>query len=310
VRGREKPKAIIVGFSNQVGHVAVFGNVQISTQAIQALCGADIPLTYFSSGGWFYGYTHGHGHKNVLLRHAQFQTADNKQRSLELARQFVVGKIANSRTLLRRNATQVEETVTALKRLADKAATAPAMEMLLGIEGAAAAAYFSRFSLLLKDKASEFDWDNQNRRPPRDPINGMLSLGYALLAKQFTIISQSVGLDPYLGFYHQPKYGKPALALDLMEEFRPIIVDSIVLTALNTGELASGDFVSQLDAVALTEKGRRTFLGAFERRLNTEITHPLFGYRISYRRILEVQTRLLTRFLTGELERYIPFRTR
>lgn len=293
-----------------IGHVAVFGNVQLSTQAIQALCASDIPITYFSSGGWFYGHTQSHGHKNILLRQAQFRVAEDQLRSLELARQFVVGKIANCRTILRRNATNVDDTLIALKSLGAKASQSSSMDTLLGLEGAAAAAYFARFSLTFKGRAHEFDWQNRNRRPPRDPVNAMLSLGYALLSKVVAITCQSVGLDPYLGFYHQPKYGKPALALDLMEEFRPIVVDSVVLTAINTGEMTSDDFISRLGSVALTERGRKTFIGAFERRMNTEIMHPLFGYKISYRRILEVQTRLLTRFLMGEIDHYVPFRTR
>lgn len=292
-----------------IGHVAVFGNVQVSTQAIQALCSQEIPITYFSSGGWFYGVTQSHGHKNILLRQAQYRIADDQKRSLKLAQQLVIGKIANSRTILRRNAKNVDDQLSALKRLGIKAASSSSIESLLGIEGAAAATYFSQFSMVFKEKA-QFDWRNRNRRPPLDPVNAMLSLGYALLAKVFTVTCQSVGLDPYLGFYHQPKYGKPALALDLMEEFRPIIVDSVVLTAINTGELTEDDFISRLGSVALTERGRKTFIGAFERRMSTEITHPLFGYKVSYRRIIEVQTRLLGRFLLGEINHYVPFRTR
>jgi CRISPR-associated protein Cas1 len=138
----------------------------------------------------------------------------------------------------------------------------------------------------------------------------LLSLGYALLAKDLTIILQAVGFDPYLGFYHQPRYGRPALALDVMEEFRPLVVDSVVLSAINTGAVKLSDFVRRGGAVALTPSGRGKFLRAYERRMDEEISHPIFGYRISYRRTLEVQIRLLARFLTGEIGEYPPFATR
>jgi CRISPR-associated protein Cas1 len=155
-----------------------------------------------------------------------------------------------------------------------------------------------------------FDFDGRNRRPPRDPVNSLLSLGYSLLAKDLTIVLQTVGFDPYLGFYHQPRYGRPALALDVMEEFRPLIVDSVVLSAINTGAVKLPDFIKRGGAVTLTQAGRGKFLRAYERRMDEEISHPIFGYRISYRRTLEVQIRLLSRFLTGEIDEYPPFATR
>ena len=131
-----------------------------------------------------------------------------------------------------------------------------------------------------------------------------------MLIKQALVSAIAVGFDPYLGFYHQPKYGKPALALDLAEEFRSILADSAALTLFNNSELAAGDFVRRSGAVALTDTGRRTVIRAFERRLDTLIKHPLFGYSISYRRIMEVQARLLGRHILGELPRYPAFRTR
>ena len=141
-------------------------------------------------------------------------------------------------------------------------------------------------------------------------MNALLSLGYALLTKDLTIALHAVGFDPYLGFFHQPRYGRPALSLDLMEEFRPIVVDSVVISVVNTGAIKLGDFIRRGGAVTLTPAGRGKFLRAYERRMDEEITHPIFGYRISYRRTLEVQIRLLSRFLTGELDEYPPFATR
>jgi CRISPR-associated protein Cas1 len=186
-----------------------------------------------------------------------------------------------------------------------------------GIEGTAARSYFEAYRELLKPPDDDrdaapltFDFDGRNRRPPRDPVNALLSLGYALLTKDLTIALQAVGFDPYLGFYHQPRYGRPALALDVMEEFRPLVVDSVVLSAINTGAIKLPDFVRRGGAVALTQSGRAKFLRAYERRMDEEIVHPIFGYRISYRRTLEVQIRLLARFLTGEIGEYPPFATR
>jgi CRISPR-associated protein Cas1 len=131
-----------------------------------------------------------------------------------------------------------------------------------------------------------------------------------MLAREWTVVAQSVGFDPYLGFYHQPRYGRPALALDLMEEFRPLIGDSLVLTVINNGEVTTEHFIEALGAVSLTAAGRARFIEAYERRLSQEITHPVFGYRISYRRVFEVQARLLARHLTGEVPDYPAFTTR
>jgi CRISPR-associated endonuclease Cas1 len=128
-----------------------------------------------------------------------------------------------------------------------------------------------------------------------------LSFAYSVLAREWTVVLYSVGLDPYLGFYHQPRYGRPALALDMMEEFRPLIADSVVLTAINNGEVQRKDFIERMGSVALTPEGRRRFIGAYERRMSQEITHPVFGYQVSYRRVLEVQARLLGRYLLGEI---------
>ena len=152
--------------------------------------------------------------------------------------------------------------------------------------------------------------NDRNRRPPRDPVNAVLSFVYSLLVKELTIVLQAVGFDPMLGFFHRPRYGRPSLALDVAEEYRPLIADSTALMAFNNGELDHTSFLERAGAVTLTEAGRKSVIAAFERRLEQEVTHPIFGYRVSYRRILEVQARLLARTITGELPEYIPFFTR
>ncbi len=298
-------------------HVALFGAVQISTQAVQDLCDRGIPIVYLSSGGWFYGITRGMDHKNVDLRRRQFAAAESEDRSLQIAKRLITIKIRNCRTLLRRNADELPaRTLERLKELVSSVEKVTSLESLLGIEGTAARIYFEAFGQMLKpptderDIALTFDFDGRNRRPPRDPVNSLLSLGYSLLAKDLTIALQTVGFDPYLGFFHQPRYGRPALALDLMEEFRPLVVDSVVLSAVNTGAVKLSDFIRRGGAVTLTSTGRSKFFRAYERRMDEEITHPIFGYRISYRRTLEVQIRLLARYLTGEISEYPPFTTR
>jgi hypothetical protein len=180
---------------------------------------------------------------------------------------------------------------------------------LLGIEGMAAKEYFGGFARLLKE-GSPLSIEGRNRRPPRDPVNALLSSVYAMLVKELTVVLHTVGFDPMLGFFHRPRYGRPSLALDLAEEFRPLVGDSVVLTLINNGEVTPGSFVRRAGAVALTDAGRRAVIAAFERRLDTLVTHPTFGYRISYRRVLEVQARLLGRTLLGEIPRYASFCTR
>ena len=161
---------------------------------------------------------------------------------------------------------------------------------------------------MIRSDESDFDFRVRRRRPPPDPVNAVLSFLYSMLIRQALVSAVSVGFDPYMGFYHQPKYGRPAL--DLAEEFRPIVADSATLTLFNNSEFRSADFIRRSGAVSLTQEGRKTVLRAFERRMDTLIRHPLFGYSVSYRRIMEVQARLLGRHILGELKRYPAFTTR
>jgi len=173
----------------------------------------------------------------------------------------------------------------------------------------AAKLYFAGFARMLKGDQA-FSIDGRNRRSPRDPVNALLSFVYAILVKELTIVLHAAGFDPMLGFYHRPRYGRPSLALDLAEEFRPLIADSVVLTLVNNGEVSPASFIRRAGAVALTDAGRRAVLAAFERRMDTLVIHPVFDYRISYRRVLEVQARLLGRALLGEIAEYPTFCTR
>ena len=317
---------------NDLSHVALFGNIQISTAAVQALCEADVPVTYFSMGGWFYGFTRGHSLKNVFTRVEQFRLARDPKVRLWLARSFVIGKIRNQRTMLMRNHLEPPQPILAkLKNSARTVLAAQSIEELLGIEGAAASFYFGQFNGMIKveDELTfsepiaaagpartnqqlrfNFDFAGRKRRPPTDPVNALLSLAYSLLAKDCTIAALAVGFDPYIGFYHQPRFGRPALALDVMEEFRPLIAESCVLTAINNRMITEKDFVRAGRAVNLSAAGRKQFFVAYEARMNHLVTHPIFDYKVTYRRALELQFRILARYLTGEIDEYVPFMTR
>jgi CRISPR-associated protein Cas1 len=207
-----------------VSQVCIMGNIQMTTQALREAVSRDIPVCYFSMGGWFYAIVQGLSHKNVNLRIMQYRTADNFSESMNFARHFVAAKISNQRTILMRNHPDLPESVPKeLRNLALSARTADCPETLLCIEGFAAKLYFSHFGGLLSgDEGFGFNFSGRNRRPPTDPVNAMLSYAYSLLAKDVSIALLSVGFDPFLGFYHRPRYGRVALALDMMEEFRPI----------------------------------------------------------------------------------------
>jgi CRISPR-associated endonuclease Cas1/CRISPR-associated protein Cas4 len=302
----------------EVSQLVLMGNVYVTTPCMQELMSRGIPITWMSYGGWFMGHTIGTGHKNVELRTAQYRESFDEAHCLRLAKGLVEAKILNGRTFLRRNWRQEEKPealLDALREDAQAARRAKALAELLGVEGNAAARYFGAFANLIKPGDTEsgeltFDFTARNRRPPTDPVNALLSFAYSLLVRAFTVTLAGVGFDPYRGYYHQPRYGRPALALDLMEPFRPLIADSAVIMAVNNGEVRPSDFVRSGRAVALAPDGRKRFIAGFERRMSQEITHPIFGYRVSYRRLIEIQARLLGRHLLGEIADYPNLVTR
>jgi CRISPR-associated protein Cas1 len=293
-----------------VSQVAVYGNVQLSAQAMRACFDRSIPVCWFSYGGWFSGIAEGLPSKNVELRRRQVMVSEPT--ALDLARAMIEGKIRNSRTLLRRNAReQVGGTLDKLRTLAVAATQATSLDSLLGIEGTAARHYFGQLPKMLKTTTiGDFDWKGRNRRPPTDRVNCLLSFAYGLIVKDLTSTLVAVGLDPYLGVFHQPRFGRPALALDLAEEFRPLVGDSVVVNAINNGEVGADDFIERAGGVSLTTRGRRSVVACYERRMDTEILHPVFKYRVTYRRVMEVQARLLAAVLMGEVESYRPMVTR
>jgi CRISPR-associated endonuclease Cas1 len=299
-------------------HLVLMGAVDVTAPTLHELMRREIPVSWYTGGGWFLGHTTGTGHRNVELRTAQYRASFDQVFCLRFARGLVASKLRNGRTLLRRNwrgessgekpsgegPSALDVVLGGLQRSARAAAEAEDLAELLGVEGNGGAIYFGGFSAALRsepDAVGGFEFRNRNRRPPTDPVNAILSFLYALLVRELNVILSAVGFDPYRGFYHQPRYGRPALALDMMEPFRPLLADSTALTVINNGEVKKGDFVYAGRACALGRSGRKKIIAAFERRLGQEITHPLFGYRLSYRRLLEVQARLLGRHLMGEI---------
>ena len=295
---------------HQLTQVYIYGAVQITAQTTQRFLEHDIPVAYFSAAGRFLGMLQGLGTSGTDARRAQYRLFDRLDIRLELSRETVRAKINNQRVMLMRNGQTEKAEIDEMKCLRDRTAKADSLDMLRGLEGNAAAIYFRNFASMLKPKGYDFDFTGRNRRPPRDPVNALLSMGYSMLAKELAGVCHSVGLDPFIGFFHQPRYGRPALALDLMEEFRPLIADSVAISLLNRHELDEKDFVFSSKGVFLKQEGRRAFWEAYFRRMDTPVSHPQFKYKMPYRRMLEVQVRQLWRYLRGETETYYGFTTR
>lgn len=294
----------------EVAALSLFGNAHVSSQAMRALLTRDVPVFYLSYGGWLSGWARSVNDHSLDLRVAQFDRVKDEKRSLAVARAFVAGKIRNQRTMVRRAlGDTARTTLQTMSLLHHRAERATSVQELLGFEGSAARQYFEAFGAML-GIATGFEVSGRNRRPPTDPVNAMLSFGYAMLTKEALAAVHNVGFEPGLGFYHRNRPGRPSLALDLMEEFRPLVVDSTVLTLINTREIRASHFDRRGRSIVLTQEGRRTFVGAIERRLRSTITHPTFGYSVSYRRALQVQARLLARVVQGDIPAYPAFVTR
>ena len=297
-----------------VSQVALLGPVGVTTPTLHALMRAEVPVSWMSSGGWLLGHTVGTGNRNVAVREAQSGSpatsagACPSRASSWRPRSGTRGRCSaatGARIARRTNGNRV---LASLRRVADHARAAPDEPRLLGYEGEAAALYFGHFEAMLAPAGTRdlpaFEFARRTRRPPTDPVNALLSFGYSLLTRTLLTALAAVGLDPYMGLYHRPRHGRPALALDLMEPFRSIIADSCALQVINNGEVRRDDFTTNGPAWALNPSGRKALIAAYERRLDQETTHPVFGYRISMRRLLDVQARLLARYLQGEIRAY------
>jgi CRISP-associated protein Cas1 len=296
---------------DEVSELVLAGPVSLSTPAIHELLRRDVPVAWMSTGFWYLGSTGAQGPRSATVRLGQYAFAADDTRRHAFARELVAAKIKNQRTLLRRNWRGDEAArgpvLDRLALIADRAQKADTNATLLGLEGEAAALYFRALPALFTEAVAAFPafaFDRRNRRPPADPVNACLSLTYALLTRTFASALSIAGLDPWKGVYHVERPGRPALALDLIEPFRPVLADSTVLTALNNGELKPDDFIFAAGGCNLKTNARRGLIAGYERRLDQETTHPAFGYQLSMRRLIHVQARLFAKLVTGDIPRY------
>jgi CRISPR-associated protein Cas1 len=308
---------------NKVEQVMVLGEVTLTTPALHVLLERRIPVHYLTAQGRSRGALIADWGKNSGVRLAQYALGSDPTRSFGVARQCVISKLHNLRTLLLRYARgrdeaadlqaaaqTIQRCLRELARLAPPQTTDDRMHglgPLLGLEGSGSAAYYGVFGQLLK---GDWAFPGRVKRPPTDPINALLSFGYTVLTNQVVSLLHAIGLDPGFGVMHQPGFGKPALALDLVESFRPIIVDSVVLTMINTGQISRRDFDAELGAYRMSDNLRRSYIEKLEARLSEPIQHPLFGYKTTYRRCIELQGRIFAKYAQGEIERYVPFKVR
>lgn len=298
-----------------VNGVVLMGNIGVTTPAMAFLLERGIPLVLLDSHGKLRGRLLGATPPNLKLRHQQYRCAQDPAFALAVSRAIVRGKLANCLTLMQRIARDREEAnletaAVDIKRAMDATADAKDLATLRGIEGAGTKVYFATLRAAFQH---DLGFTKRARRPPPDPINALLSLGYTFLGESLFAALEIVGLDPYDGFYHADKYGRPALALDLMEEFRPLIVDSLVLNLINREIIEQTDFRANREAgagVFLTRAGMKKFLHHWNARVNTLATHPVYRQRWTYVRCFEAQARILRQVIEGELPDYIPFHMR
>lgn len=295
---------------SDVSQVVVFGNVQISSQALRKAFERGIPVLFYTGGFNFTGLARGLACHNSRIRPAQFASIADPDKVSLIAKAIVEAKIANSRTLLMRNGSRTDVTKT-MKTLQERTVGAAGVEQLRGLEGSAARLYFQELGSLLKIRATAqgFSFGKRNRRPPADPVNALLSFGYSLLIREFTVAAEAVGLDPMHGYYHASRAMRPALALDLMEPFRPLVADSLAVTLLNKGILGMDDFRRKEKACFLTRQGRKTYIEQYEMRLNTKINYNGAG-SISYRNAIRKAVQDLKAFLLGIQPEYRPLKVR
>ena len=291
----------------KVKKIVLFGRVNLTHPVIAHLLKNNIEIVYMSYYGKYEGTLVPSQNKNGLLRKKQIMLSEDDDQCTYLARKFIQGKIDNMRHLLMRRNRKVKsgtisKTIQTLKQLKRKLEQGDNLEVIRGQEGYATRLYFQRFNELLPDNMT---FEKRTKRPPTDPVNSLLSLGYSLLTKDLESHCRLIGFDPYIGYLHKDKYGKPSLALDLMEEFRPLIIDQLVLYVLNSGIITIDDFKGN-EGLRLKKKAFKKFLSQYEQRKKTEFTHPLFEYKISYQRAFEVQARILAKYLTGEIDEYYP----
>lgn len=295
----------------KVDGVVLLGRATVSPAVVTELLERHIPLSFLTHNGRYLGRLEPELTKNLFVRKAQWLAAGESPQAVHLVRGFVRGKLKNYRNVLLRRAREFPNVnlTAGLKKL-DHALTpietTGTINSLRGLEGAGSAAYFGCFNTLIKN--SQFQFTARSRRPPTDPVNSLLSLGYALLRHDIQSAVNIVGFDPYLGYLHVERYGRPSLALDLMEEFRPLVVDAVVLKVLNQSLLTPNDFICEplSNAVSLTKEGLKIFLRLYEQKKQSKFKHPVLKRQCTYQEAFEIQARLLAKYLMEETQLYPP----
>lgn len=302
VKGEERLATIPI---ERIQGLVIHGNIDLSGALIRQMLWRSLTVVWCSSSGRVIGWANPGDGPNGAARVRQHVAAANGR--LDLSRQFIAAKVSNQATMLRRNGS-APGTVALLRQLAGRARQATSNPELFGIEGEAAAVYFAGFGTMLK--SPELSMTVRTRRPAADPVNAALNFAYALLIGDVVRAVVACGLDAHAGFLHSSNRNKPALALDLCEEFRPLVADSAVVRAFNNGEVAAGGFSTIMGACTLRPDARKALIGAYEQRVQSTFRHPVFGYEVTWRRAMEIQARLILGVLDGTQQQYIGITTR
>jgi CRISPR-associated protein Cas1 len=313
---KEEAELMRLPLHNLEGIVA-FGYTGASPALMGACASRGISLCFLTANGRFLAHVTGKVHGNVLLRHRQHQIYDMEQDSLAIAKNIITGKIYNSRWVLERalrdhemrvDAASLKAVSLSLKQSIVNINSCTSLEQLRGVEGSAAERYYSVLNQLVLQNKDFFTFKERTRRPPLDPVNALLSFSYVLLANEVASALEAVGLDPYVGFLHRARPGRASLALDVMEELRPVIADRFVLTLINRREIDEGGFTTRENgAVMMNQDARQTVLRAWQTRKQETITHPFLDEKISWGLVPYVQALLMARHLRGDLDEYPPF---
>ncbi|MBI1849267.1 MAG: type I-C CRISPR-associated endonuclease Cas1 [Planctomycetes bacterium] len=320
VEVRVDGKTTLAAPFHHLAAIVCFGRVSVSPSLIAACPERGIELTFASASGRFLARVEGSGQSRAALRRAQYRTAEDPMACLTLARSLVLGKIANARATLLRVAREHEmtEAVDSLSRVAEGlkhdvrgAMSATTLDQLRGYEGEAAAQYFSVFDHMIRKQRDHFRFEGRTRRPPKDPMNALLSFLYALVTNDASSAASAAGLDVAIGFLHAERPGRPALALDLAEEFRSFLADRVAVALVNLGQVKPDGFkANELGGVEMDEATRRTVITAYQRRKGETCVHPFTGEETRIGLLLFIQARLLARAIRADLDAYPPFQSR
>lgn len=300
-----------------IGGIVCFGNVLCSPFLLGFCAENNVAVSFLTEHGRFLARVQGPASGNVLLRRGQYRKADDEKTSAEITRCILAGKLANCRTVLQRalrdhgekvNARAITDAASRLNGYLERLGSENAPDTLRGIEGNAASLYFSVFDELITSQKEDFTFEERNRRPPLDNVNALLSFVYTLTMHDVRSALECVGLDPAVGFLHRDRPGRPGLALDLMEEFRPFLADRLVLSLINLKKVGKEGFrKTESGAVLMSDETRKEVLVSYQNRKQEEMVHPFLGEKVLVGMLFHVQALLLSRNIRGELDAYPPF---